>query len=372
MTDALRIVIIGLSITSSWGNGHATTYRSLVKGLRARGHRVQFLEKDQPWYAAHRDRPQLDYCDVRLYRDLADLRERFTAAVTGADVVIVGSYVDDGRDVCHWVLAEARGARMFYDIDTPVTLASLEDDSCAYLAADDIPAFDAVLSFTGGQALRQLSSVHGARQAHALYCSVDVDDYRPLQRTLDIDLGYMGTYSADRQPGLDALLLRPAERMQSCSFAVAGALYPDAIEWPRNVRRIDHLPPHRHPDFYARQRFTLNLTRASMRAAGHSPSVRLFEAASCGTAIISDAWPGLEDVFAPGEQIVIAHSGDDVIDALTHLDSGERSRMATAARERVLAEHSGLHRAAQLEQCLLMATGQDRTAKRVRSQEEVA
>ena len=51
----MNIVIIGLSITSSWGNGHATTYRSLIKGLRKRGHKVHFLERDVPWYANQRD-----------------------------------------------------------------------------------------------------------------------------------------------------------------------------------------------------------------------------------------------------------------------------------------------------------------------------
>ena len=100
VSESMNIVFIGLAISSSWGNGHATTYRSLLKGLHGRGHRVLFLEKDQPWYASHRDPLPLKYCDVQLYRDFEDLRARFSSQVASANVMIVGSYVDEGREVC--------------------------------------------------------------------------------------------------------------------------------------------------------------------------------------------------------------------------------------------------------------------------------
>ncbi|HLS81762.1 MAG TPA: glycosyltransferase [Steroidobacter sp.] len=343
------IVIIGLAITSSWGNGHATTYRSLVKGLHQRRRRVLFLEQDQPWYARHRDAPESPYCETQLYRDLADLRLRFARRIAAADVVIVGSYVCDGREVCDLVLEQARGVRAFYDIDTPVTLSRLAADQCGYLRADQVPGFDIILSFAGGPAIERLQGEFGARRAAPLYCSVDLDAYRPKVMRRSVDLGYMGTYSSDRQPALEALLNEAARRLPSRSFMVVGAQYPEPLDWPRNVRRVQHLPPAQHADFYNRQRFTLNVTRAEMRRCGYSPSVRLFEAAACGAPLISDEWPGLHEVFAPGVEILTAGGAQDVIDVLTQLSEHERLSIAAAARERVLETHSSVQRAAELE-----------------------
>ncbi|HEX2492415.1 MAG TPA: glycosyltransferase, partial [Steroidobacter sp.] len=235
-----------------------------------------------------------------------------------------------------------------YDIDTPVTLARLSSEECEYLRADQIPQFDLILSFTGGPTLRRLEREYGARRAAALYCSVDPEDYRPQGVAQDVDLGYMGTYSADRQPRLHALLNEPARVLPSRSFLIVGAQYPSRLEWPRNVRRIAHLAPARHALFYSRQRYTLNITREDMRLAGYSPSVRLFEAAACGAPIISDEWAGIEEVLTPGEEVLIARSGSDVVEYLAALSETERARVAHAARERVCARHSGAHRATEL------------------------
>lgn len=364
-TDSLDIICIGLAITSSWGNGHATTYRSLLKGLHARGHRVAFLEQDRPWYAAHRDQPSSPHWDTALYADVDDLRRRFSTRLRQADAVIVGSYVNAGRSVCDWVLDTASGVRAFYDIDTPVTLRSLEEDTCEYLAAQHIPAFDVFLSFTGGPTLNVLQQRFGAKMARALYCSVDVEQYTPQPIEPELILGYMGTYSADRQEGIELLLNAPARRLPREKFAVVGAQYPDSLVWPENVARYQHLAPQQHPTFYSRQRFTLNITRADMRAAGYSPSVRLFEAAACGTPIISDPWPGLEQLFVPNEEILIAQSGDDVYDRLCSMSESSRMRLAAGARQRVLQEHSSLHRAAQLEGYLDAVKPMDTQARSV-------
>jgi spore maturation protein CgeB len=344
----MNIVIIGLAITSSWGNGHATTYRSLVKGLHRQGHRVLFLEQDQPWYEENRDAPELPYCETKLYESFDDLKARFTAAIRNADAVIVGSYVRSGVSVIDWVLSEARGVRAFYDIDTPVTLACLRSDSCEYLRAHQIEAFDLMLSFTGGPTLAKLEAAFGAKRAVPLYCSVDADEYRRRERRKDIDLGYMGTYSADRQPGVETFLNEPARRLPERRFMLVGAQYPTELNWPANVLRADHLPPADHAEFYSRQRWTLNITRADMRAAGHSPSVRLFEAAACGTPIISDAWPGIEDVLEPDKEVMIARSSEEVVRILSDIDMAEGQRIAEAARARVLSEHCSERRAEEL------------------------
>jgi spore maturation protein CgeB len=348
------IVFIGLAITSSWGNGHATTYRSLLHGLQQRGHRILFLERDQPWYACHRDAPRLECCETQLYADVTDLRARFAHRIRSADAVIVGSYVADGREICDWVLEQARGVRAFYDIDTPVTMASLRSDTCEYLRADQIPQFDLMLSFTGGPTPRRLEAAFGARRARPLYCSVNVDQYCPQSGPKSFALGYMGTYSKDRQDGLERLLNDTARRLHASRFAVVGAQYPAQLRWPANVERREHLAPHEHAKFYGSQQFTLNLTRDDMRKAGYSPSVRLFEAAACGTPIISDPSPGLEELFRPGVEILLARDADDVIEHL-RLDATHRERIADAARERVLSAHSSAHRAAELEDHLATA-----------------
>ena len=351
MTAGLRIVVIGLSLSSSWGNGHATTYRALLRALHARGHEVLFLECDRAWYAAHRDMPSPDFCRLAFYDNVQDL-VRWQREFKRADLVIIGSYVVDGVDVARLVRRWARSLA-FYDIDTPVTLARLADGEASYISADVIPLYDIYLSFTGGPTLKILEERFGAHSAHALFCAVDTSLYRPAEPRAapSWHLGYLGTYSVDRQPALERYLLQPARLSPHLRFVVAGPQYPDGIEWPENVQRIDHLPPSQHADFYNSLGWTLNITRADMIKAGYSPSVRLFEAAACGTPILSDDWPGLDDFLAIGTEIVLARSSDQVIDVLTW----PRQRavaIGTAARARVLGAHTAEHRALTLERLI--------------------
>ena len=346
----MKIVILGLSITSSWGNGHATTFRGLVRELTALGHDVLFLERDAPWYAENRDLPHPLWGQTALYGSLPELQERFAAEVRDADAVIIGSYVPEGIATGHWVQAIARGVRAFYDIDTPVTLAKMQRGECDYLTPTLIPGYDMYLSFAGGPTLTRLEQQYNSPCARALYCSVDPDLYYPEDPApaCDFDLGYMGTYSDDRQPPLDTLLLEPARRWPEGRFTVAGPQYPASIVWPPNVTRTEHLPPALHRDFYNRQRFTLNITRADMIEMGYSPSVRLFEAAACGVPIVSDYWDGLDTIFEIGTEILGTRSADDTLRYLRDMPDEDRTQVAARARTRVLASHTAAHRAAEL------------------------
>jgi spore maturation protein CgeB len=350
VSDArLQIVMLGLSITSSWGNGHAVTYRGLVRELSRAGHRVTFLERDLPWYADNRDLPTPPWGRTELYRSTGELLDRFAPEVAAADLVVVGSYVPDGIAVGEWVTSAARGTTAFYDIDTPVTLARLAKDACEYLTRELVRRYDLYLSFTGGPTLERLERDLGARAARALHCSADPEHYRPEPREALWDLGYLGTYSDDRQPVLERLLLEPARRWRRGRFVVAGPQYPRELRWPPNVARMEHLAPPQHVSFYNAQRFTLNVTRRDMVEAGWSPSVRLFEAAACGTPIVSDAWVGLESFFVPGEEILLARSADEALAIVRETPEAERRRIGDAARARVLREHTAAHRARQLE-----------------------
>jgi spore maturation protein CgeB len=345
----MKIVFFGLSITSSWGNGHATNYRALVRELTGRGHEVLFLERDKPWYASQRDLPEPPWGRTELYGSLQEL-ERYADDVTNAELVVVGSYVPEGAAVAEWVLDRAAGVAAFYDIDTPITLEKLRRGDAEYLSPALVPRFDLYLSFTGGPTLEVLEEEFGARRALAFYCLVDPEAYRPLQETPYWDLGYLGTYSEDRQPVLERLLVEPARRLPDGDFSVAGPQYPEEIEWPENVERIEHVAPGSHPGFYASQRFTLNVTRAQMRAAGWSPSVRLFEAAACAVPVISDRWEGLDQIFTPGEEILVADSPDDVVHHLSETGEDKRLALGERARARVLAEHTAERRCEALEQ----------------------
>ncbi|EYD78254.1 hypothetical protein Rumeso_00083 [Rubellimicrobium mesophilum DSM 19309] len=245
MTPPLDIVILGLSLSSSWGNGHATTFRALLKGLREEGHRVLFLERDVPWYSGpNRDLPEPDFCEFDLYDDLGGMLAAHRARLRAADAVIVGSYVPDGIELIDRLAAMRPRQLCFYDIDTPVTLAALDAGREDYVAARQLPLFDIYLSFSGGEVLDHLERERGVRRAEALYCSVDPTAYESDPAAAKRwDLGYLGTYSDDRQPTLEALLLEPARRRPDLGFVVAGPMYPDTIDWPPNVERIDHLPP---------------------------------------------------------------------------------------------------------------------------------
>jgi len=353
----MKLVVLGLTLSSSWGNGHATTFRALLSAFARRGHDVLFLERDKPWYADHRDLPDPDFCRLEYYTSLADL-DRWRDTIADADAVMVGSYVPEGVDVGAFVQRHARGVVCFYDIDTPVTLAKLARRDFEYLTPELIPGYDIYFSFTGGPTLERLEREFGSPSARALYCSVDDARYEPLPVAKRWDLTYLGTYSDDRQPTLDRLLIQTARRCPDKTFAVAGPQYPDTIDWPANVERIEHLPPAEHAEFYSASRFTLNVTRADMIAAGWSPSVRLFEAGACGTPIISDRWEGIEDVLQPGRAIILADSTDDVIAPLGE----DATQFGEAARAAVLAGHTAERRAAQLEQDLEQA-GATRTAR---------
>jgi spore maturation protein CgeB len=345
----MRIVILGLSITSSWGNGHAVTWRSLVRGLSERGHDVLFLERDMPWYASHRDLPEPPYGRTKLYASLAELRERFRSDVRDADLVIVGSYVPQGVAAGEWVCSVAHGVTAFYDIDTPVTLAKLDRGDAEYLSRSLVLAYDLYLSFTGGPTLDRLRRRYGAQRPRALYCSVDETMYYPDPQALRWDMGYLGTYSEDRQPALERLMLIPATMFPEGRFCVAGSLYPADLAWAANVDRIPHLPPARHRAFYNAQRFTLNVTRADMVRAGYSPSVRLFEAAACGTPVISDAWDGLSEIFDIGTEILVARTARESLEFLKEIRDEDRDAIGQRARRRVLGAHTALRRAEQLE-----------------------
>jgi spore maturation protein CgeB len=362
----LKLVVFGLAVSSSWGNGHATLWRGLGRALHARGHRLVFFERDQPFYAAHRDMAAVPGMELVVYPDWEAVRPRAARELDGADAAMVTSFCPDARAACQLVLDARTQVRCYYDLDTPITLAALErGEEVPYLPvkaggaphAGALRDFDLVLSFTGGQALTALSTHLGARRTVPLYGSVDPDVHRPAaaQAALGGDLSFLGTYSDDRQAALEALFLSAADRLPRRRFVVAGAQYPQHFPWRSNVFFVRHLPPGDHAAFYASSPLTLNVTRAPMVRLGHCPSGRFFEAAACGVPVLSDDWEGIDEFFTPREELLIARSADDTVAAL-ELEPGALVQIGRRARERTLAQHTAAVRARQLEQILDGAT----------------
>jgi len=351
----LKFVIFGLTVSSSWGNGHATTWRGVLKELHRAGHRIVFFERDTPYYAANRDLPQPPFCELVLYDDWRTVLPRARREAASADVAMVTSYCVDGLAADRLVLDTPGPLHVFYDIDTPITLRDLAHAGVAaagnshYLTPELVPEFDLYLSFTGGGVLDDLTTNWGARRAAPLYCSVDPDIHHPVPAVdgFRCALGYLGTYSEDRQPALERLLFEPARRRPQERFMVAGAQYPESVVWPANVRHVQHLPPDWHASFYCSSRVTLNITRQAMLRTGYAPSVRLFEAASCGVPIVTDRWPGLEEFFTPDEDILVVDAPSGVERALDMTDAKLRE-VAHAARQRVVADHTCQVRAREL------------------------
>lgn len=350
----MKLVIFGLSISSSWGNGHATLWRGLCRALTSRGHKVVFFERDVPYYAAHRDASDPGSVEMILYSEWADAVPLARKNLLDADVGMVTSYCPDGVAASDLVLSSSVAVRAFYDLDTPVTLEQLMNGKpVAYLGPRGLRDFDFVLSYTGGAALDELRVHLGARRVAPLYGSVDPDSHRPVRSNprYSAALSYLGTYAEDRQSMLEQFFVEPARRLPQKKFLIGGSLYPWTFPWTGNIFYINHLPPAEHPAFYCSSTVTLNVTRGAMARMGYCPSGRLFEAAACQVPIITDEWEGISEFFEPGREILVARGTEDVINALA-MSPDALAKISRAARERCLSDHTAAHRAIELESAL--------------------
>ena len=345
----VKITVFGLTISSSWGNGHATPYRAIFRALHGMGHEVHFFEKDVPYYSSRRDLESCDYCNLVLYPEWEQVRDRALETAHESDVVMTASYLPEGQHISDEILALSRPLRVFYDLDTPITLANLENGGVEYVRTDQLGEFDLVLSFTGGRSLEQLEQKYKVRMARPLYGCVDPQVYMRVEPDPEFvcDLSYMGTFAPDRQAKVDELFLEPSRRHPEKQFVLAGSLYPWEWQWGANVRKTDHVPPQAHSSFYSSSHLTLNITREEMARNGWCPSGRFFEAASCGTPLITDWWEGLDAFFDPWSEICVVRTAEEV-EATLNLADEELRAMAERAREKTLDCHTGEIRAREL------------------------
>ena len=350
----MKFVIFGLSVSSSWGNGHATLWRGLLAAMGNRGYRAVVFERDVPYYASQRDLSELTTGPLILYPDWKDVRHLAEEELRQADVAIVTSYCPDAVAAADLVADSPVKAKLFYDMDTGVTLDVVQAGRpVSYVGPNGFSQFDLVLSYTGGTALEELRECLGARRVAPLYGWVDPSIHRPTAARDEFrgDLSYFGTYSDDRQNTLARLLIQPARSLPQMRFVIGGAQYPHSFPWCENIFFVRHLPPSDHSAFYCSSRLTLNVTRPSMARRGYCPSGRIFEAAACGTAVLTDWWQGLDEFFEPESEILVCHDTPNALDAL-QADPQLIDRIARRARERVLDQHTAAHRLAELESIL--------------------
>jgi len=349
MEKKLDFVFFGLTITTSWGSDHITSLRGLIKELHKNGHNIQFFERDSALYATNRDLPNPDYCKVTLYNSVENMKIKYQTQIKNADVVIVGSDVPEGWEIGKWVIRTAKGIKIFYDFDSHITMERFQTKNYINITPQLLPQYDLYLSFTGGALLKQIEMVYSSPMARPLYCSVDPEIHNHKEMPAQWDLGFLGTYSVARQPLLEKSIFSTAKEWSDGKFVVAGPNYPDFIKWPDNIQQLNYITPSQHSDFYNSQRYTLNISRGSETSKAYSPRCRVFEAAGCGTPIITDYWEGLETFFIPGKDLLIADTSEDILFYLKNLSEEERLKIGNNGRLRALKSHTAKHRANEFE-----------------------
>lgn len=346
----LDFVIIGKSILSSFQNPQADLYRGLVASLAQMGHRTIFLEREGPGEYKQRDMLRTPYCDVWTYTNTDALLTEYVSVLHAADIVLLGSAVEDAPRIAEWIGEESNGVKIYYDTDLGRTLNSLEnanhDGACISCAT--IPIFDLYLSTTGGESLNRLVKEYDCQRARPLYESVDPYFYYRTDAKKQYDLGFLGTSKDGRIEKLEDCLIKPAMHTPNRNFVLAGSGYPEDAKWPSNLTHLEYLPETNLVDFYNRQHCTLLLSRADRSELGFTPSRRLLAAAACGVPILSDEWAGLETFFEADREIFLVSDCHSVLDVLYHTTEGERKKLGSLARERVLEEHTTDKRTRQL------------------------
>jgi len=364
------LFVFGSSLTSSFWNGAATYYRGIYGQLDALGYRVTFAEPDIYGRQEHRDLAgDPPYAACPIYRNDAEL-ELLLQEAAGADVIIKHSGVG-ARDL----YLEARIAAMagpdrvniLWDVDAPATLAAMEADPHHALRAL-LPRFTAVLTYGGGAAVLRRYGALGARQCHAIYNGLDPWTHYPCQPdpAWTCDLLFLGHRLPDREERVQRYFFDVAQRVPEARLILAGEGW-QGLALPPNVRYFGHAPTAAHNRLNASARLVLNLNRDSMADCGFSPPTRIFEAAGAGACVVTDAWPGIETFFIPGEEILVVESPEDLERLLRTLAPASARAIGTRMRRRALHGHSYVQRAAQVH-AILQALGTGRAPGRHRAQ----
>jgi spore maturation protein CgeB len=350
----MRIAFFGSSLVSAYWNGACTYYRGIVRALAARGHEVTFYEPDALDRQRHRDIGDPEWARVVVYEvpDEWTVRRVVARAAQSVDIVVKASGVGVFDDVLEDAVLDARRPGrlvVFWDVDAPATLARLEGDPRDALRAL-VPEYDLVLTYGGGERVVGRYRSLGARRCMPIYNALDPDTHHPVSANdrYRADLSALVNRLPDREARVEEFFFSAVDALPERSFVLAGAGWQDRLGAP-NLRYLGHVPPGEHNAFNCSPLAVLNVTRESMVTNGWSPATRVFEAAGAGACLLSDAWEGLEEFLEPGLEVIVCHSGADVIDALIGLDRHTAQQIGDRARARILDEHTYAHRAREFE-----------------------
>ncbi|MDK1490802.1 glycosyltransferase [Sinorhizobium sp. 7-81] len=348
----MRIAFYGSSLVSAYWNGAATYYRGLLRALAARGYEITFYEPDVYDRQKHRDIDVPDWCRVVVYQGTVAALKRVATEAASADVVVKASGVGFEDDLLlAEVMASANPAalKIFWDVDAPATLAELR-------AAPDhplrrtLPSLDLILTYGGGDPVVESYRAIGARECVPIYNAVDPETHHPVaaDRRFAADLAFLGNRLPDREERMEAFFLQPARQLWQRRFVLGGAGWHDK-SLPANVAYVGHVPTADHNAFNATPNAVLNISRASMAENGFSPATRVFEAAGAGACLITDAWEGIELFLTPGQEVLVARDGQDVVELMDNLTQASAKEIGEWALRRVLSEHTYAHRAAEVD-----------------------
>lgn len=361
MTDRpLRIAFFGSSLVSAYWNGAATYYRGLIRALHGRGHSVTFYEPDAFERQAHRDMEDPPWARVQVYAPQPDcLSSGLAAALESArhaDVIVKASGVGINDELLErevLLLRRPENVVVFWDVDAPATLERIARDPHDPFRAL-IPRYDLIFTYGGGKAVVEEYSSHGARACVPIYNALDPLTHHPVagESRFEALLGFLGNRLPDREARVREFFFEPARALPEQTFLLGGNGWDESAGAPANVRLIGHVYSQQHNAFNCTPRAVININRDSMARTGFSPPTRVFEAAGAAACLIVDAWEGIEMFLEPGSEVLIAHTGAEVVAQLAALDPVRADRIGRAALRRVLAEHTYEHRARQVEATL--------------------
>ncbi len=346
----MNIFAFGSSIVSSYWNGAATYYRGCYKYLARLGHSITFAEPDAYGRQQHRDSGDFSYVTSIVYQPGQDL-DRMLALAAKADVVVKhsGIGVDDETLERRILELQPRCAIAFWDVDAPATLARMHADPSDPFRSS-MPRYDAVLTYGGGPCCREQYLAFGARAYFSMYNGLDPETHYPVapDPALACDVAFLGNRLPDREARVEELFLRAAELAPESRFLLGGEGWGDK-RMPPNVRYIGHVPTADHNKVNCSAGMVININRASMAQSGFSPPTRVFEVAGAGTCLLCDDWPGIDDCFHPGTEILVVKNAEDVVAALGRYDTSARQRIGAAFHARALRDHTYAQRALQAE-----------------------
>jgi spore maturation protein CgeB len=351
----MKLFVFGSSITSTYWNGACTYYRGIYKNLHRLGYQITFAEPDIYQRQQNRDREELDYVTVRIYQTPQEL-DRVLSEASDADLIIKHSGVGADDELLESAVLECRADETqaaFWDVDAPATLARVEANPRDHFYRL-IPRYDFVFTYGGARPVLDRYLRLGARNCYPIYNALDPDTHHPVipNSSQKCDLAFVGHRLPDREQRVEDFFFAAAERAPEFSFVLGGEGW-GGKSLPNNVRWIGHVGSADHNRINCSARMVMNITRDSMAQVGFSPPTRVFEAAGAGACLITDAWPGVEDFFAPSQEILVASSASEVVRYLRQTSHREAARIGAAMRKRALAEHTYRLRAFELHRILV-------------------